>query len=454
MRRTVGMRIRLYIDKRPNKEGLFPVRLSVSLAGKRQLTTLGVSMTETQFNCLLCAYENKECADKEKHIRHSELLRTLRTLANKLEWEEEKIRRGEIKSDDVDLAFIINSCKGREVKEKSTEYTFDEVYIKFMISEKRKKDLSERTMHYLTSLKNDINEHYPTITLSTIATKKWIQEFIDDNISRGLSNVSIRSKYRSLHWFLVWAYQNEYCGNDFMAYRFELKIVESREKLVVFLTMEEIQRIQLLTLPPHLDLYRDIFLFQCFTGLRYSDVSNLRNTDINGDTMTLVTQKTGVSLQNKLNRYALELVNKYKGRYGEKLFPTISLTNINHFVKEIGKLAGIDEPVTKIEYRNHRREEMVLPKWQLLSSHVGRKSFITNSLDLGLTATQVIGYTGHSSITAMQPYISISQKKKDAAMDVWDNATTAPDTEISKIEAEIKALEERLRALKSAADKD
>ena len=433
------------------------------------MTTLGYSMTEKQFNNFVCVRTVGQPADNDVHIHQQTILRTLRTLGDKLEWEETKVKRGEKKADEVDLAAIINECKGREIKQQIQYKTFEELFIQFCISEKNKKDLSEKTLNGLASFKRKIMADYPGITINVMATKAWLQKFIEAEVAKGMSNVTVRSTYRNLHWFLVWAYQNDYCTNDFMSYRFELKIIETREKLVVFLTLDEIQRIQMLTLPPHIDLYRDIFLFQCFTGLRYSDVYKLRCSDINGDTMTLVTQKTGVPLQNKLNRYALEIVDKYKGRYGERLFPAISLTNINHFVKQIGKLAEINEPVTKVEYRNHKREEITLPKWQLMSSHVGRKTFVVNSLDMGLTATQVIGYTGHSSITAMQPYISISQKKKDAAMDVWDNATIedekkgtpeeqsptdAPDTEISKLKAEIAALQRRLADLEPKADKD
>ena len=114
-------------------------------------------------------------------------------------------------------------------------------------------------------------------------------------------------------------------------------------------------------------------------------------------------------------------------------------------------MAGINEPVRRADYRNHVRTEYIVPKWQLLTTHVGRKSFVVNSLDMGLTPTQVIGYTGHSSITAMQPYISISQKKKDAAMDVWNNATASPDWEIDEIEAKIKALNARLETLRETS---
>ena len=69
---------------------------------------------------------------------------------------------------------------------------------------------------------------------------------------------------------------------------------------------------------------------------------------------------------------------------------------------------------------------------------------------MGLTATQVIAYTGHSTIQAMQPYISISKKKKDAAMDVWDeHATSLNKTDnIDDLESQIDMLKKRIDKLR------
>ena len=203
---------------------------------------------------------------------------------------------------------------------------------------------------------------------------------------------------------------------------------------------------------PNSVLCKDIFLFQCFTGLRYSDAIKIKNTDLHGDVLTIFTQKTGVLLHNKLNKYALEIAEKYHNKFGETLFPHVSDGTINVHIRQICRQIGINEIVTKYEYRNHQRIEITGPKWQFITTHVGRKSFVVNSLDMGLTATQVIGYTGHSSITAMQPYISISQKKKDAAMDVWNNADeySVNKGEVAELKTQIEALKRRVEELSSA----
>lgn len=446
------MRIKIYTDNRPNKQGQFPIRVSVSFMGRRLLTSLGVAMSMTEFDALNGDYMGTGYKRQNCHPRHKELLHLLHAIEDRLEWELQKAVRGEISANDVVLSDVVNECKGKPRKSSKKAESVKEVFLKFVRSEASKKDYTHGTVRQLNSTLHILLQYDPHLTVQTMASSEWLNKFVEWNIKRGLNNQSVRGIYIRVHWFLMWCYRNDYCGNEFTKYQLELKTVDIKEKLVVFLTMDEIMAIQKLELDGSIAIARDFFLFQCFTGLRCSDVMKLHKTDIQNGAIHVVTQKTGVSLDNRLNKYALAIVEKYADVPSETLFPPIADTYINRQLRTIGKMAGIDEPVRKVDYRNHQRVEMVVPKWQLLTTHVGRKSFVVNSLDMGLTATQVIGYTGHSSIRAMQPYISISQKKKDAAMDVWDNADTASTNknEVDRLNAQIEALKRRVEELNGA----
>lgn len=450
------MKIKLYADNRPNKQGLFPVRVSVSFMGRRLLTSLGVAMTKPEFAALNGEYGGRGFHRKDCHPKQKELLRLLHNIDDRLEWEAQKVVRGEIRAVDVSLTEVVNECKGKPSKSQEKPKMFKETWLEFVRKEAKQKDYSEGTIGQLNSTMHVIDEYDPHLTLSDMATSDWMRRFVDYNVGRGLNNQSVRVLYVRAHWFLIWCFRQGYCDSDFDRYRLELKSVDTKEKLVVFLTMDEIQSIQQLELDGTIAIARDFFLFQCFTGLRCSDVQRLHKTDIQNGCIHIVTQKTGASLDNKLNKFALAIVEKYADYPTATLFPPIHGTVLNRYLRDIGKMAGIDEPVRKVDYRNHRREEIVVPKWQLLTSHVGRKSFVVNSLDMGLTATQVIGYTGHSSIRAMQPYISISQKKKDAAMDVWDNVDSASTNknDVNELNAQIEALKRRVEELNKAGGVD
>ena len=55
-----------------------------------------------------------------------------------------------------------------------------------------------------------------------------------------------------------------------------------------------------------------------------------------------------------------------------------------------------------------------------MTTHVGRKTFICNSLMLGIAPQIVMKWTGHSDYAAMKPYIEIADKAKEDAMSLFD----------------------------------
>ncbi len=163
---------------------------------------------------------------------------------------------------------------------------------------------------------------------------------------------------------------------------------------------------------------RDVFLFQCFTGLRYSDVFNLRRSDIKGDHIEVTTVKTSDSLIIELNKHSKAILDKYKDVAFEddKVLPVITNQKMNDYLKELAELAGIDEPVRQTYYRGNERIDEVTPKYALLGTHAGRRTFICNALALGIPPQVVMKWTGHSDYKAMKPYIDIADDIKANAM--------------------------------------
>ena len=163
---------------------------------------------------------------------------------------------------------------------------------------------------------------------------------------------------------------------------------------------------------------RDVFLFQCFTGLRYSDVFNLRRSDIKGDHIEVTTVKTSDSLIIELNNHSKAILDKYKDVAFEhdKVLPVITNQKMNDYLKELAEMAGIDEPVRQTYYKGNERIDDVTPKYALLGTHAGRRTFICNALALGIPPQVVMKWTGHSDYKAMKPYIDIADDIKANAM--------------------------------------
>ena len=222
-----------------------------------------------------------------------------------------------------------------------------------------------------------------------------------------------------LKWFLRWSFkQGIHSNNAYDTFKPKLK---DTQKIIIFLTWEELNRLPEFKIPPTkqaLERVRDVFLFQCFTGVRYSDVFNLRRSDIKGDYIEVTTVKTSDSLIIELNDHSKAILEKYKDVEFEndKALPVITNQKMNDYLKELAELAEINEPVRQTYYKGNERIDEVTPKYVLLGTHAGRRTFICNALALGIPPQVVMEWTGHSDYKAMKPYIDIADDIKANAM--------------------------------------
>ena len=74
-------------------------------------------------------------------------------------------------------------------------------------------------------------------------------------------------------------------------------------------------------------------------------------------------------------------------------------------------------------FKGSERHEEVLPKWAVLTTHCGRRTFIVNALRLGVPAEVIMKWTGHSDFKAMRPYVKIVDELKVAQMNKFNTFT-------------------------------
>lgn len=160
---------------------------------------------------------------------------------------------------------------------------------------------------------------------------------------------------------------------------------------------------------------RDVFCFMCWTGQRYSDIERLTWQDINKNESDeliwdLTTVKTRDRIQVPIIDYAFEIIQKYK-KY-ENPLPHYSNQKINEYLKELGKLLKWDWIVKKVHYFNGQPNERSVPFHDVLTTHVGRKSFITNSLILGIPERIVKEVSGHKDDKSFSRYVKLAENYK------------------------------------------
>ena len=86
--------------------------------------------------------------------------------------------------------------------------------------------------------------------------------------------------------------------------------------------------------------------------------------------------------------------------------------------KEIGlcELAGINEATEIIRFKGPKRESVVYPKYELIGVHTGRKTFVTLSLEKGMTAEEVMSISGHKDYKSFKRYVNITEQRKKIVM--------------------------------------
>lgn len=262
-----------------------------------------------------------------------------------------------------------------------------------------------------------------TKTLRTPRKKKGDREDYDPDDITGLKNSTIDKKLSYLRWFLKWATEKGYnTNNTYKSFRPTLK---QTQRKVIYLTREEIARIRALDLSEdllHLDPVRDVFLFCCFSGLRFSDANNLRKSDVKGDHIEITTVKTADSVSIELNNTTKAILEKYKEiPFAEgKALPTLTNQAMNRELKDLCRLAGINEEIRITTFKGSTRIDEVVPKWAKVGTHTGRRTFIVTALSLGIPPNVVMKWTGHSDYKSMQPYIDIVDAIKAESMAKFD----------------------------------
>ncbi len=191
----------------------------------------------------------------------------------------------------------------------------------------------------------------------------------------------------------------------------------------IYLSKDELIKIREVQLKQnYLDNARDWLLISCFTAQRVSDLMRNKYSDIEkkaSGTMFLHyrQKKTKKDVSVIIPRVVEEILKKN----GNSFPRPISSVNYNRYIKEVCRIAGIDElvegakaksiPMRKIGTVNRREAVRKLngkyPKWELITAHIGRRSFASNFTG-NLPTYFVKAVTGHSSEAMLAKYIGRS----------------------------------------------
>lgn len=224
-----------------------------------------------------------------------------------------------------------------------------------------------------------------------------------------LSNNTIAKDIRILKVFMGEAVDLGYTNNN--QFRHKKFSYEEDETDAVYLTDKEIHRLFNHKFEnKKLDQVKDLFVFGCCVGLRFSDYAHVKPENIvkvdGEDFIKIITQKTGELVIIPTNPIVLEIFEKYKENHN-RLPRSISNQKFNNYIKDACKEAGLEE-------KGRLSTAPKLELWQSISSHTCRRSFATNLYLEGFPVLEIMKVTGHKTEKAFYKYIRHS--KLDSAM--------------------------------------
>lgn len=221
------------------------------------------------------------------------------------------------------------------------------------------------------------------------------------------------------------------------------------------------------------ELTKDIFLFSISTGLRWSDVVQIKINDYDylKNTFSLLQQKTSMYvsiMENKLSKHIWKKYSKNKS-FTQYLFPLPCKENdksrinyntkINHHLKQVGKILGFNNTVEVVTMNGKDMRKNKVPLYSVLSFHMGRKTHSTIGIKKGVDEFSISKQLGHTSLGQTKNYVGSNSEKLEKMFDFIEEDLKDIKNTVHKSENTIKIklspeeVDKELELLKSRFDR-
>lgn len=400
--------VNLYL-KEPNTNKNTPIIIKIYLSGKSFKISTGQAITPKLWN-----FDKKMV--KKSYQGSFELNNLLTDMKNSVESFIRNALAQKKKINAIDVKNHFNNLYRNTSNNKSNPNSLFEYFNLFIERSKttKKKSILYDYKAVINKLKLFEDKKRYRIDFDRI-NLDFYEKFIDYLlIDCNLINNTVGSYIKSLKTFLNWSVKLGINSNlEFRKFK-----VFREEVTAIYLTAKELNKIDKLKFKDkNIEIARDMFLVLCNTGLRYSDLINLKPENNKGDYLLIKTMKTKDALKIPLNKKVKEIISKYQGFN----FKKYSNQTMNKYLKEIGKQAGIDDKTEKILYQGSKRIEKIKPKYEFIGTHTGRRTFITLSLEKGMRPEIVMRITGHKDYESFKKYIKLTDKVvSEEFKRVWD----------------------------------
>jgi site-specific recombinase XerD len=403
--------VNFYLDK-PNRKNERPILLTYLLNGSKVRFSTKLKTTDKDWNSEKQIVKKNGVNESEINFALNEFKRVISKAELDTKFEQSQLS----------LDFIRTRLEEATGKKKRL-FTFYDAFEEYIKEAEIKKTINSKRIYEITrdKIKAFDTDNRFLLSFDNIDSKfeSRFTEYL--MVDCGLVNNTIGRYMKTIKSFMHFAAERGYTTN----YKFKSFRVIKQDADIIYLTEEELLKIYNLdALSKSLSMVRDAFCLGCFTGLRFSDLSELRLANLKQNFIELKSKKTRDFLRIPLNDYAREILKKHEGN------PPVMISNqkMNDYIKDIGKEAGITTPIILTKYQGATKIEKSEPKYKFLSSHSARRTFVTLSLEKGMRPEVVMSITGHKDYATFKKYIKLTENVKLAEMNnAWNIKITLND---------------------------
>ena len=268
-----------------------------------------------------------------------------------------------------------------------------------------------KSLQFLIRHLRIIETQYGCTLMPIQITDIFWHHFISHLQQQGISVSSIKTMCSQLKSALSWSSKHR----AVIAPSYDMVTIPNYQHQQIALTPDEVSRIyhfDISTIPRrpqflrHMERIRDMFVLSCNLGQRYSDMERFDKQSFDFNKFSIVQQKTGAKAIVDIDKFCVDrkMVYQILEKYNYEPPFKGDISSYNKYLKYLMKYIGLTEEIkreTKVAGMIHTER---IPKYKLIGSHTGRRTFVTINLLRGIPLHEIMRASGHTCYSSFQKY--------------------------------------------------
>ncbi|MBQ7818101.1 MAG: tyrosine-type recombinase/integrase [Bacteroidales bacterium] len=319
---------------------------------------------------------------------------------------------------------VINECLGKKIKGNEIYDGVD--ILQWFDIHNREREVSANTIKGYKNVKNNYAKYLEISKQSCIFTSVTPSD-IDNYYSYLKRNSSLNyanTSFKRFKAFWRWCRERLLVVNGVdIGFPFKTKMTPDMYGTPNWLNKVELDVLINAELTDAKERTRDIFIFQCFTACRVSDMVQLRKSNVYDGVLSYIPQKTinkrAEVVRVPLTKFALSVIEKYANDENDALLPFISPQKYNDNLKDLFKFLNLDRPINRLN--PHTNQPEIVPLFSIASSHLARRTFVGQLYEANVKDSIISSMSGHAEGSkAFNRYRAVTEELKENAIKVFE----------------------------------